>query len=154
VPNIIPRNRMRPGNWLQGMSNMLDRWLPDRERESGEDTALMSMFERGGPALDVVDDDDEIRVTADLPGVDKDDFQIEVVGDRLVLRGEKKAEREERKGDYYYSERSYGSFSRTIPLPAEVDPDKAEARFKNGELRIRLPKTEEAKSRRVKVRVD
>lgn len=153
MPNLVPRN-VWPGPWLRNVAGALDRWLPERLREGGEESDLLSMFAQGGPAVDVVEEDDEVRVTADLPGVDKDDFQVEVVGNRVILRGEKKSTREEKKGGYSYSERSYGSFSRTIPLPAEVNPDQAEATFKNGELTIRLPKTEEAKARRVQVHVE
>lgn len=151
MSNIVPRT-LHPGRWLQSVSDTLDRFFMDRLR-GDEEPGFLSMFQPGGPAVEVVDEDDEVRVTADLPGVDKDDFKVEVVGDRLTLRGEKKSDREERRGDYYYSERSYGSFSRTVRLPAEIDPDKAEAKFKNGELVVRLPKTEAAKARRVKVQV-
>jgi len=81
------------------------------------------------------------------------DFSVELSGDRLVLKGEKKANREEKKRDYHYAECSYGSFTRSIPLPCEVDADKASARYARGVLIVTLPKTEAAKARRVKVDV-
>jgi HSP20 family protein len=105
----------------------------------------------GEPVIDVEEADDEVIVTAELPGLDKKDFTVEVVGDRLVLRGERKHETEERKDNYYYSERSYGAFARIIGLPAEVDASKAAAKYKNGLLRISLPKTARAKAKRIPV---
>jgi len=142
------------GRLREGVADWLNQWLPDRSREGREETGLSSMLNTGVPAVDVVEDENDIRVTAELPGIDKDDFRVEVVGDRLVLRGEKKAAREERKGEYYYAERSYGSFARSVQLPCEVDIDNAKATFKNGELKLVLPKTEGAKSRRFKVNVE
>jgi len=106
-----------------------------------------------GPAVDIEDCADEVIVTAEMPGLDKKDFEVEVEVDRLILRGEKKASKEKREGNYYYSETSYGSFHRVIPLPSEVDRDKADATYKHGVLKVKLPKTEEAKGRRITVKV-
>ncbi len=115
---------------------------------------FMSVFTQGGPAVEVVEEDDRILVTAELPGVDQDDVKVELAGDRLILRGEKKSSHEERKGDFYYSERSYGSFSRTVHLPTEVDADRSKGEFRNGELKLTLPKTEEAMARRRRIPVE
>jgi HSP20 family protein len=103
------------------------------------------------PVVDVEETDDQVIVTAELPGLDKKDFTVEVVGDRLVLRGERRRETEERKDSYFYSERSYGAFARIIGLPAEVDASKAVATYKDGLLRISLPKTARAKAKRIAV---
>ncbi|HNT89738.1 MAG TPA: Hsp20/alpha crystallin family protein, partial [Candidatus Hydrogenedentes bacterium] len=80
--------------------------------------------------------------------------KVEVEERRLVLRGEKKAEREERRDGRYYSERSYGGFYRAGPLPCEIEPDKANARYRHGVLRVRLPKSDAAKARRKRITVN
>jgi HSP20 family protein len=96
------------------------------------------------PKIDVVDTDKEIRVSAELPGMDDKDIEVSLTGDMLTIKGEKKEEKEEKGKDYYRSERSYGSFLRTISLPAEVETAKAEAAFKKGVLTISMPKTARA----------
>ena len=105
------------------------------------------------PALDVGETDEAIQVTAELPGVDPKEVDISLTDDVLTIHGEKKAEKEESKRDYHRIERSYGSFTRTVKLPASVDAEKVEATFKDGVLTIVLPKREEAKTRKVKVDV-
>jgi HSP20 family protein len=105
----------------------------------------------GGPTIDLEETDNEVIVWAELPGLDKDDFTAEVMGNRLVLRGAKRHETEERRQGYYYAERSYGAFARAIALPCVVDVGKATATHKNGLLRITLPKTAQAKANRVTV---
>lgn len=104
--------------------------------------------------LEVSETDDEIRVKAELPGMDEKDIQVSVQENALIIRGEHREETEEKKRRYHVSEMHYGSFSRTIPLPAEVDAAKAQARFKRGVLTLTLPKTEQAKaaSRQIPVR--
>jgi HSP20 family protein len=152
MPNLIPMERHPLSWWRSSMADWFDRVFSDRFFNDGaEESGLPAVFRNGMPALDVVDEGDQVRVTAELPGLEKDDFEVEVNGDRLCIRGERKSDREERKGEYYYSERSYGSFSRSVALPAEVDSDKAKATYKNGVLHITLPKTEAAKGRRITV---
>lgn len=96
--------------------------------------------ERYLPSIDVADEKKHVRVTAEFPGMEKSDLQLSVFGDRLILRGEKKTEEVAEDEGYYRAERSYGTFERTIPLPVEVDSERAEATFKNGVLTVRLPK--------------
>jgi len=81
------------------------------------------------------------------------DIHVDLDGQRLVLRGEKKATHEDRRGTYYYSECRYGSFYRAIPLPCEVDADKVNATCKNGVLRVQLPKTASSKAKRIPVSI-
>ena len=83
----------------------------------------------------------------------EEDFSVEVESDRLLLRGEKKDTHESKGKGVYYSECSYGSFMRVVPLPCEVDTDNTKAHYKDGVLRVDLPKSEEAKARRVQVNV-
>lgn len=100
----------------------------------------------GNPGLEVSETDAEIRVKAELPGMDEKDIQVSVQENMLTIRGEHREEKEEKKRRYHVSEMHYGSYSRTIPLPSEVDAGKARARFKRGVLTLTLPKTEEAKT--------
>jgi len=100
------------------------------------------------PEVDVAETGKEVRVTAELPGLEEKDLEVSLIDGALTIRGEKREEHEEDKGDYYHSERQYGAFERMIPLPSEVDADKAKASFKKGVLKITLPKTKEAQSNR------
>lgn len=111
---------------------------------------------RGGaesftPHIDVSETDKEIKVSAELPGMDENDIDVSLTKDTLTIRGEKKEEREDKGKDYYRMERSYGSFSRNIPLPVEVNTDKVEATFKKGILYVTLPKTMSAIEKTKKV---
>jgi HSP20 family protein len=105
------------------------------------------------PTLDMYEEKGEIVVKAELPGLSKDDIEISLTDSTLTLKGEKKKEEEVKEKDFYRCEREYGSFLRTIELPAEVRTEGAQAKFKDGVLEIRLPKTEEAKRRLRKVPV-
>jgi HSP20 family protein len=104
------------------------------------------------PAIDVSDDDRHYTITVELPGGRKEDLQIEVQHDTLTIRGEKKSEREEKKEQRRYVERSYGTFSRSFSLPSDADAEHIDASFKDGVLTIRLPKTEAAKPRAIAVK--
>lgn len=93
------------------------------------------------PNVNVVEDEKEIKVSAELPGVDEKDIEVSLSKDSLTIKGEKKEEKEDKGKNYYRMERSYGSFCRTIPLPVEIDADKVKAQFKKGVLTVTLPKT-------------
>lgn len=109
--------------------------------------------ERGwAPAVDMIDQKDEIVLRADLPGIDEKDIEVTVQDGTLTVRGERKEEKEEKKENYYYSERTYGAFTRTLMLPTGVDPDKVKATFSKGVLEIHLPKAKEAKGKKVEVK--
>jgi HSP20 family protein len=96
------------------------------------------------PHVDVVDTDKEIKVSAELPGMDDKDIEVTLNADTLTIRGEKKEEKEEKGKDYYRSERSYGSFMRTVPLPLTIETEKVSASFAKGVLTVKLPKTKQA----------
>jgi HSP20 family protein len=96
------------------------------------------------PHVDVSETDKEIKVSVELPGMDEKDIDVSLTRDTLTIKGEKKEEKEEQGKDYYRMERSYGSFTRSVPLPVEVDTDKVQATFKKGVLDITLPKTARA----------
>lgn len=106
------------------------------------------------PVVDVYEEGDDIVLKAELPGMSKDDIEVNVADHQLTLKGEKKKTEEVKEDDYHRSERSFGSFSRKLDLPADVQADKAKASFKEGLLEIRVPKTEEAKRKQIKVKVE
>ncbi len=111
----------------------------------------LDVFDSGWPRADMSETDDEITVTAELPGVEKDHIDISVTNDRITIRGEKSEEDEEKAKNYYRLERSYGSFQRSFELPCEVETDKVEASFKKGILTVKLPKTVTARQRIKKI---
>jgi HSP20 family protein len=106
---------------------------------SGREIAIRSTG-WGVLASEVYDDDDKIVVRLEIPGMEKDDFDLQVVDDHLVVRGEKQTDSERTEGNYHVTECAYGSFERAIPLPDEVETGKARASYKRGVLRVELPK--------------
>ncbi len=143
------------GRWDREMDRMMEGffgrrarpWWPERWFRT-EPVGITA------PAVDLYEEKDDIVVKAELPGMDKDNIEVNLTDHTLTIKGEKKKEEEIKEKDYYRAERSYGSFFRTVELPKEVHSDKVKAHFKNGILEVRLPKTEEAKAKEVKVKVD
>lgn len=113
-------------------------------------TSVMAGFT---PSIDVKENGKEYIIKAELPGVEEKDIDVTVTGDAVTITGEKREEKEDKDKNYYCMERSYGSFSRVIPLDAEIVADKAEARFKNGILDIKIPKDQSAKTKGTKVSI-
>ncbi len=103
------------------------------------------------PSVDVKEGAKEIVVHAELPGMEEKDVELLLEESSLTLKGEKKFEKEDKGEGYHSIERSYGSFQRVIPLPREIDLNKAQARFKNGVLTVTLPKLEQAKAKGKKI---
>jgi HSP20 family protein len=103
------------------------------------------------PPVDVQETDDEIVVTAALPGMKADDVDITMTGQTLTLRGEFKGDDEVSKDQYLYRERRFGSFNRTVQLPVRVQGEKADATFVDGVLTLRIPKAEEVKPRQIRI---
>ena len=106
------------------------------------------------PSIDVAETDEDIVITAELPGVDQKGVDITIVDDVLTLKGEKKEEKEVKEKNYHRIERSYGTFQRSISLPTGVKADKAKATYKDGVLQITVPKAEEAKPKQIKINVE
>lgn len=106
------------------------------------------------PQIDVDETEKEVRVTAELPGMDEKEVEVTLTQGVLTIKGEKREEHEENKRDFHHSELRYGMFQRAIQLPADIDADKAKASFKKGVLRITLPKTAEAQSNRRRIPVE
>ena len=103
------------------------------------------------PSVDICETDDEFVVSAELPGLEKDQIGVEYKDGILTLRGERKQEREVKEESYHRMERSYGAFHRSFTLPGSVDEEKISAKMKNGVLEVRLPKKEAAKPKQIKV---
>jgi HSP20 family protein len=105
------------------------------------------------PQVEMFERDDELVIRADLPGLTKDDVEVEIAGNGITIEGERKQEEKEQGEGYYRSERSYGKFYRTLPLPDGVDAEDASATFRNGVLEVTMPapKRTERKSRRLEI---
>lgn len=131
---------MSPWSLMRRFSDEMDRWFAG-SREAGE-SAMWS------PSIDVREQDNNIMVSADLPGLTKDDVKVQVTDEGLCIQGERKREHEERHEGYYRSERSYGTFNRIIPLPEGANIDQAKAQFKDGVLEVTVPIPEGARKHR------
>ena len=120
----------------RGMWGLPARWrglTMEPFRKQGAAFALM-------PLVDAIEKDDVFEVTADLPGVDEKNIEVKLSGDVLTIRGEREERKEEKKKDYYVSERQFGVFERSFQVPENVESDKIDACFKNGVLTVTLPK--------------
>lgn len=105
----------------------------------------------GWPSIDLKEDDKRVCVEAELPGMEEKDIEVTLLENTLTIRGEKRIEEEDAKRQY--SERYFGRFERQIPLGADVDADKVSAKFKNGVLKIEIPKAAEAQTRVRRIKV-
>ena len=139
----------------EGASQALTRFTP-RHPEGASDTASEQVVRNasrwGLLAAEVKEEKDSVCVRLEAPGMEADEFDIQVVDDYLVVRGEKHVEREQESGRYYLLERAYGAFERAIALPAPVDESGAKARYRRGVLSITLPKSQQAHARRIEVK--
>jgi HSP20 family protein len=144
----------------------LVRWhrAPEVRTIQNQMNHLVNEFFRGGmrdervwkqrgwtPAVDICESDQAITLTAELPGFSKDDVQVQIEDNRLTLKGERKRETDVQEKQYRRVERVYGAFERSFKLAAVVDADKAEATFKDGVLKLTLPKTGEAKPKPINI---
>ncbi|MGH7350980.1 MAG: Hsp20/alpha crystallin family protein [Candidatus Methylomirabilales bacterium] len=134
--------------------------LRERMNRLFEQTLDHSRGEREGmaawtwaPAVDIYETPDSIVLQAELPGLGKDDIDIQVRDNVLTLKGERRSEKEVKEGNYLRVERAYGGFQRAFTLPAAVQADKIRAAFKDGVLDVSIPKAEEAKPKQIKIEV-
>jgi len=146
-----PSRQLAPFGDFERMRNEMDRlfesFLVGRP--------LRRVWEEGEwlPALDLTETAREVIVKAEIPGLEPKDIDISLSQNVLTIKGEKKRKREEKEEDYHLVERSYGAFTRSVELPVEVNSEKISASYKNGILRIVLPKSEEAKKKEIKIAV-
>jgi HSP20 family protein len=132
----------RTEEYSHGPFSMMRRLSEEMDRAFGNAFGgWMGRGEHGvwSPAVEVRERDGNIEVTAELPGMKKDDVKVECTDDGIVIEGERRHEHEENEKGYHRSERSYGHFYRLIPLPTGADPERAKAEFKDGLLQVRVP---------------
>ena len=133
------------------MDDFFDRraraWWPER-------WSLPAVLDIEPPVVDFYEEKDDLVVKAELPGMEKQDIEVNVTDHTLTIKGEKKNEEEVEEENYYRSERSFGSFRRDLELPSDVQAEKAKASFKNGILEVRLARTEAAKPKEIKIAVE
>ena len=130
------------------MDRIFDDFLPQIAggRDVGHRAGILA-------SVDLSESDDALELTADLPGMEEDDIDVTLRDGALVIRGERKHESEEKKKNYHRTERAYGAFTRTIPLPCDVEEDGVKAKFKKGVLTVHLPKSQSAKEQERKIAI-
>lgn len=136
----------------RAFDNLLHRDWMHPFREIWPEWARLEQTLEIRPRLDVVDRETEILVRAEVPGVDREHLEVELAGDLLTIKGERKLEETKEEGAFFHTEIARGSFSRTIRLPSEVVLDETAAEFKDGVLEIHLPKMEKTERRRIEVK--
>ncbi len=149
--------------------NAITRWDPFRELDELQNR-LSTLFDRSpirkngskdealavaewAPVVDIVEDDNEYLIKAELPEVKKEDVKVTVQDDVLTISGERMFEKEEKGRKYHRMERAYGSFARSFTLPEDADGEKVAAEFKDGVLKVHLPKSEQAKPKSIEVKI-
>ena len=157
--NLIPRRNRGEGQQgelspmvaLRGeMDRLFDTFL--REPFGMLDWPLWGS-DKWSPAVDVVENDKELTVRAELPGIDPKDLEVNVIGDQIIISGEKKESTETKEKHRFRSETRYGSFRRVVPLPDGVDTEHVEAEYAHGVLTLRLPKTAPPAGKKIDVKV-
>ena len=138
------------GGELSSLRREMDRMW---DRFFGETTLARRIGEEWWPSVDMSETKDNYVIKAELPGLEAQDVDVSISGDVLTIKGEKKKEEEEKDEHHHYVERYYGSFQRSFRLPANVKSDKIDASFDKGVLKVTLPKVEEAKKKKIEVKV-
>ena len=148
------RGEDNPFNALhRQMDELFEYFFDDFQKNLRRPSTALCGFEASLPSIDVLETDSELLVTADLPGMEEKDVEVTLDNNVLTIHGNRKDEREEKKKNYYISERSYGEFHRTIPLPTGIDKDRVKAEFKKDVLKVSLPKRPEAKTEKKKIEI-
>jgi len=141
--------RWQPFSELTSLRQAMDKLFEDSFVRPSRGVAALG--EVAAPALDVYQTPTEIVVKAALPGLKPEDVNIDITGETLEIKGERKAEQEIKKEDYLYQERRYGAYSRSVVLPSGLKTDKAEATMEDGILTLTIPKVEEEKPKKISV---
>jgi HSP20 family protein len=152
LTSLVPvRRNGRPPAWREPGLSTLQREI-DRIFDTFSGGLLSSPVTATYPAVDVSETGKEIRIECELPGMEEKDVELSLVDNVLTIRGEKRTERDEKDGAYTFVERSYGAFSRSIELPAHVDPNQVKAKMHKGVLKITAPKIEAPNVKRIEIR--
>lgn len=133
--------KFEPLRELESLGNRIQRYLEDFPSLN---TELTNSF---NPKIDVSEDEKHIFIDAEMPGIKKEDIKLTIHDNILTLKGEKRREEEKKEKNYYRSERCYGSFTRSFSLPAEVNPEKVDAKFEDGTLKISIEKVHQTASK-------
>jgi HSP20 family protein len=144
--NLMPWRRQTPFTNLTTLQQEMNRMFEDAFAPMARQSEQAVM-----PAIDIREDENSLIVTAELPGVDKKDVQIEVRDNILTIKGEKRCEKREEKDNWHTVERSYGAFTRRVMLPYEVDDAQANATMDQGVLTLKLPKSQGSSSKNIPV---
>jgi HSP20 family protein len=144
---LLPRDIWEP---FASLRRDMERLFEDFSRGAGWGPPVVSGV-GVAPRVDVSETDTEIKIEAEMPGVDEKDVEVVLSDGRLTIKGEKKQEKEEKKKDYHVVERSYGSFARSIGLPFDADPGQVKATFAKGVLTVTVPKPPEVKAKEKKI---
>jgi HSP20 family protein len=139
--------RWEPFREMMSLRDVMDRLVDDAYIRPRNGLGAVA-----APAIDMIENEDEIVVQATLPGIKPEEVNLTITGDVLTIRGETKSEQNEERDNYIIRERRFGSFSRSIPLPTTVVADKAKAEFENGILTLSLPKAEEVKPKTISIK--
>jgi HSP20 family protein len=143
-----------PFRSLQRFADEIDRMFDDvgfGRRRRGSPAWLGTTSYEWAPEVDVFEKDNELTIRADLPGLKKDEVSVDITDDAVTIQGERRRETEEEREGYYRSERSYGSFSRVLPLPEGAITEQAKAQFRDGVLEVTMPVPPAPKGRRLEI---
>ncbi|MFA9460177.1 Hsp20/alpha crystallin family protein [Thiohalorhabdus sp. Cl-TMA] len=141
----------------ENAAGAITRFVPSKEAEeveTSEDRIALHSPRWGLMAAEVRESEDEVTVRLEAPGMEPGDFDLRVEDGYLLIAGEKRVEREDRKSRHYVLEAAYGRFERAVPLPVAVDEEQARAQYRRGVLHVTLPKSERARHRRIAVERD
>ena len=142
--------RWEPFREFSTLQDRMNRLFRETQGNSQDESLTSSSF---APAVDVYEDEHDVTLKIEVPGIDEKDIDVRVENNTLTVHGERKIEKEEKEENYRRVERQYGSFTRTFNLPATVDAEKVQADYDKGVLKITLPKKAEAKPKQIKVNV-
>ncbi len=145
--NLVRWNPWREMSTLQNRINHLFNEPLFRSGQEDDELNMGSWY----PAVDMFENDDKIVIKAELPGMEKKDFSVDVKERVLTLSGERSYDNEVKEENYYRRERAYGKFKRAFSLPSDVDPDKIKADFKDGVLKVEIPKPEAQKPKQITI---
>src|SRR5947207_9980669 len=145
-------NRYDPFRDLRSLQDEVNRLFTSNLTRSFDDEGIA----RGAwsPSVDIFENKDHIVLEAELPGMNREDFELSVENNVITLRGERHFEKKDESDNYHRVERSYGSFTRSFTLPNTVSAERANAEYSNGVLRVTLPKREETKARRIEIKTN
>jgi len=142
--------RWEPFREFSTLQDRMNRLFRETQGNTQDDSLTSSNF---APAVDVYEDEHNVTLKIEVPGIDEKDIDVRIENNTLTVHGERKIEKEEKEENYRRVERQYGSFTRTFNLPPTVDPEKVQADYDKGVLKITLPKKAEAKPKQIKVNV-